>query len=319
MPRLSALLLALALTPLGCPSSRPKTTAPCPEGMVLVEGGTPAAFCIHAYEPVVHGILGSAWQGVAGAVPPGDVRFTSTANAIPTVGYSFSQAVALCAKAGWHLATVKEWLAASGSQDQNAVCNVENKTHALSPTGSFPECVSASGAYDMTGNAWEWADPQARVSSEAFLQMARANQLDVHESAAGFVQLDRAAFARLDRDVVGFANVGGSLAPDGTYTIPINAFVQWDWRNRPIGYLAYKSGPGGEGNPENDLPVEIIRDPADPARAYLRIAREMDGQPITGKVGGAYYVKPERGVSYTHTPYFTGSILGRCATPPNRG
>ncbi len=323
MRKLMAAVAALCATLLGdqVPSHSGTATnvSQCPVGMVLVRD-TEDTFCIHAHEPSVRGNFGSDLQGVAGAIPPKGVVITSSPGVVPTVGYSFSQARAFCTMQGegWHLATLKEWLKAAGQIDETAAtanCNISNKSRSLMPTGSFPLCKSSWGAVDMVGNAWEWADPRANVSTQAFMKMAEGSHFVIRTAATGVVQMDTFTFAHLKRDIVGFANVHAGLDPDGTYVLSTEG-AEWDWRNRPIGYLAYRDGIGSEGNPANDLPVEVVRDPNIPRRAYLRIAGDLDGQPITAKVGGAHYLGMPKAVSYGHTANFKGTILGRCVAPP---
>ncbi|MDE2706418.1 MAG: SUMF1/EgtB/PvdO family nonheme iron enzyme [Gemmatimonadota bacterium] len=97
---------------------------------------------------------------------------------------SFFQAARLCAAAGKRLCSPEEWtaacqagqtrhfssiddLAAYDSRDHFGVrfCNVpgsafsyfsSDPTDQLAPSGSFPNCGSASGVFDLTGNIDEW-------------------------------------------------------------------------------------------------------------------------------------------------------------------
>lgn len=62
-----------------------------------------------------------------------------------------------CMRAGKRLPTNEEWqLIAMGTPDGARDCNV--RAGLLSNAGEFESCVSAVGAYDTVGNAWEWTD-----------------------------------------------------------------------------------------------------------------------------------------------------------------
>ena len=91
----------------------------------------------------------------------------------PRVEVSWSEANALCAAQGKRLCTEREWQqAAAGSQNypygygptfESGRCNtpyLENGTwkrdRGTAPCGSYADCASDYGAYDMLGNVWEW-------------------------------------------------------------------------------------------------------------------------------------------------------------------
>ena len=77
------------------------------------------------------------------------------------------------AEIGWRLCTAEEltracagpdhWAFTFAAEFENAVCNIkgvypdpESGFTTVSPTGHFEGCVSAEGAYDLSGNLWEW-------------------------------------------------------------------------------------------------------------------------------------------------------------------
>ncbi len=183
--------IAPTLPPPRAPSAPPVAAAPaapCPEGMVLVEG---------AYCPDVRQVC-LKWMD-----PPGPyahlrcARFRSPARCagskepmrfcvdqeehvdegqeLPRVGVSWTDAVSLCEAAGKHLCTEREWeLACEGpamlpypygfSRDSSA-CNIDRTDLGRpngglidhrAPPGSFPRCESPYGVLDMTGNVDEW-------------------------------------------------------------------------------------------------------------------------------------------------------------------
>jgi len=119
----------------------------CPEGMVPVvpRSGTGIdAFCIDTHEA------------------PG-------AGQMPTVGKSYDDALAACQERGARLCRPAEWVAACRGPEQATYpygvafagdkCNVDrNNVREIVPGGSFAECVSASGAFDMSGNVSEWTE-----------------------------------------------------------------------------------------------------------------------------------------------------------------
>lgn len=117
--------------------------APCPDGMVVVSGEiarqTGHPFCVDTHE-------------APGRGKP------------PTLGLALSDAEAACLSRGVRLCTPAEWTDACagpggtafpyGGDHVTRKCNTRGRE--IAPGGSFPECMSASGAFDMSGNAAEW-------------------------------------------------------------------------------------------------------------------------------------------------------------------
>jgi hypothetical protein len=116
----------------------------CPEGMTGVE---PGPFCIDNYE----------WPNSRGKEPLRDI--------------SLAMAREKCLAAGKRLCTGGEWEAACAGKrnvrypqsnsppEQN--CNVVGNrffSNRVAPSGSFPECKSPAGVFDMNGNVDEWTD-----------------------------------------------------------------------------------------------------------------------------------------------------------------
>jgi formylglycine-generating enzyme required for sulfatase activity len=138
----------------------------CPDGMALVSA--PAGdFCIDRYEAAPDISCPYAEPGNQSQSRENiqDARClpVSEPGRLPWRYISQDQAAQACAKAGKRLPTNQEWYAAAlGTPDPLSGwgqddCNVNgNQGGKPAPAGSGANCVSAAGAYDMVGNAWEW-------------------------------------------------------------------------------------------------------------------------------------------------------------------
>lgn len=122
----------------------------CPEGMVRVPAGSYTGyfgqshfvkeFCIDKYE----------YPNIQGEVP--------------LDGVTWLQAWSRCTEEGKFLCSKDQWVrACKGSKSSSfpygdqyiaGVCNTEGT--AILPSGSCPQCVSEFGAFDMSGNVYEW-------------------------------------------------------------------------------------------------------------------------------------------------------------------
>lgn len=164
----------------------PVIGAPCPNrpDMVVVSSlrGLPA-YCVDQFEAsIASGQLGNADQSAAG--PNGDGSTTALAASVrftmPARGVSWWQAKAACENAGKRLCSATEWLSACrgaedytypyGDQFRSDRCNGYGalrrgpvETGAMIVTATVAEfrlvasgCVSPFGAYDISGNLWEW-------------------------------------------------------------------------------------------------------------------------------------------------------------------
>ncbi len=115
-------------------------TGVCPPNMVLVGGK--AGFCIDAYEA------------------PGKGRQ-------PEAGIRLDEARASCQARNVRLCTTAEWEQACGGPQatdwpygdtyRKDVCNLASRRD-VAVAGSYPQCKSAVGAYDMSGNVAEWVE-----------------------------------------------------------------------------------------------------------------------------------------------------------------
>ena len=157
---------AVAVTP------PPRPPSPCPPGMGLVSGSlldlSASPFCIDRYE----------------APGPGQP---------PRVGVTVEEARAACQARSARLCRPDEWEDACRGPDHSSFpygaayvarkCNTRG--HELSAIGSFPECVSAAGAFDMSGNAAEWdAEGELRGASATDGERGRCSEKASPERAS---------------------------------------------------------------------------------------------------------------------------------------
>ena len=125
----------------------------CPEGMVSVEQGL---FCIDEYE----------WPNKKGLLPDREM--------------TFDDAWKKCAGAGKRLCSGIEWEKACAGEHNRQYpksnspptqnCNVIGNrafSNKIAPSGSFSDCASPAGAYDMNGNVAEWT--AAESSDNAYV------------------------------------------------------------------------------------------------------------------------------------------------------
>jgi|GEM_PF-5791572 len=133
---------------------------PCPAGMVELAKNV----CIDEYEA------------------PGGGR-------VPTTGVTLAQARQACEGRGVRLCTSSEWEKACrgnggasypyGPAFRPAPCNVSGD---IAAAGSFPDCASRAGAFDMAGNAAEWAsDGRVRGGSALDDYRGRCSKSDARD------------------------------------------------------------------------------------------------------------------------------------------
>lgn len=295
--------------------------SPCPAGMAPVPAGSPR-FCIDRFE-------GSETNGIA----------TTEAGAEPRIGVSFTEARSLCAATPAvaedgtdlgtkRLATLQEWQEAAGPAafptgeewPEEGTCAVltaegERTVEALQPTGSHPDCVSPHGVFDQLGNAWEWADPELTLNQARFLSAQAERGVSL--------ALDGDLLRVLDGDVGSFAleipGLQGEAEEEGGLVMASGVTFQAEEPFDYNGYLIHRESET-EAHADWLLPVVVLREGgADTATtAPLRVRLEEDGQPITAKVGCAWYTGTPSGCRtldrfFGHPHDFDGSIGLRCA------
>lgn len=140
----------------------------CPEGMVHVVFAK-GDFCIDKYEvsagnECLYEQPKSQRESLMN-IDSSECEPVSVLGKVPWRYISQNQAAIACAKAGKRLPTNEEWLqAAYGTSDlatewSSDDCHIDsNWPSQPGETGYGENCVSASGAYDMIGNVWEWVD-----------------------------------------------------------------------------------------------------------------------------------------------------------------
>ena len=115
-------------------------------------------------------------------------EFPNQKGRLPRVEVSWEEARSLCAQRGKRLCTGSEWQTACagpsnfpygyGMKFESGRCNTPyllgktwERDRGTLPSGSFAECASAYGAFDMIGNVWEWTSD--RYSAEKDWRIVR--------------------------------------------------------------------------------------------------------------------------------------------------
>jgi sulfatase modifying factor 1 len=180
----------------------PAPAGPCPAMMAMVsvaDGGV----CVDRYEAATVEVVDGGTRPHAYDHPVDGLTVAATvAEGVKPQGYiSEVQAAAACGLAGKRLCTLTEWLAACegpsnftypyGNTYIAGACNEGRKTNpvndcfgtgnvftynnmnsaccddqpmTVAPGGSFPQCVSSWGIYDLHGNLHEWISTKSAAN-----------------------------------------------------------------------------------------------------------------------------------------------------------
>ena len=92
-----------------------------------------------------------------------------------------------------------------GTQFVAGACNVREAFAASgmsfaseAPAGAFPRCMSADGAFDLTGNVWEWTDQPSTYQGAGWRTIAERHRDDDLVCSAQTVIRDTPGFANAD-------------------------------------------------------------------------------------------------------------------------
>lgn len=130
----------------------------CPSGMAEVNA-IPNVTCVDAYEASAGKTCShnnpeqmlATQQNLGESICVAE----SKKDAIPWRFITRDQAMQMCARSGKRLPSSEEWYAISlGMANVEKTCNVGSKS--ISTSGTYADCRSPSGVYDLVGNAWEW-------------------------------------------------------------------------------------------------------------------------------------------------------------------
>ncbi len=185
----------------------------CPKGMALIQG----RFCIDRWEASLETTAGEAHSPYQ-SVGAEKLRATTGPGNVPQGYISMNEAGAACQRAGKRLCSTAEWLDACagsskrplrsypyGNEESEDACNVDQpgsptmvlhhgrrKTDSywmndprinqlggtVAPGGSFDQCVSPEGVYDLVGNLLEWTQGDRPLLMGGYY-------LDSHENGDG--------------------------------------------------------------------------------------------------------------------------------------
>ncbi len=171
----------------------PPQACPAPES---VRAGGVEIFRYEASHPLATDRLafpGAVSQGQGVMAPPGDWAACSRPGVRPWHTVTWEAAQRACEGAGWRLCSPLELRRACagpanerwtwGSEFEAGACNLREGYRAPgaefaseAPTGAFDRCVSAEGAYDLTGNLWEWTDDGALYQGAGWRTIAERHR-----------------------------------------------------------------------------------------------------------------------------------------------
>ncbi len=159
-----------------------------PEYVRVIDNGRP--FHIFKYEashPLATGTDAfpcAATLGESFQAPDVDTEACSVPGVVPWHSVKWKDADAACEAIGWRLCEEEELIRSCAGPDghrytfgptfEPGTCNVQDAYRpegsdfsSVAPTGHFEECVSAEGAFDLTGNLWEWSNKRLDSDRDA--------------------------------------------------------------------------------------------------------------------------------------------------------
>ena len=159
-----------------------------PEFVRVIDNGRP--FQIFKYEAshplatATDAFPCAATQGESFQAPDVRTEACSAGGVIPWHSVKWKDAEAACEAIGWRLCEEEELIRSCEGPDgtrytfgatfEPGTCNVQDAYRpadsdfsSVAPTGHFTECVSSEGAFDLTGNLWEWSNKRLDSDGDA--------------------------------------------------------------------------------------------------------------------------------------------------------
>jgi hypothetical protein len=239
--------------------------AACPADMVLVEGEFCPSLRLDCLRPG-RGTSCAEYARGQKCQEPTDTRrycidkyeWPNRVGENPMVYVDWFEAKALCQSVGKRLCRRSEWMLACegpkrmpypwGFERQPSPCNVDRATldfdvYAMMKDetreeelsrlwqadriGTHPDCVSAYGAYDMSGNVDEWTDNQADDPGTAYVSTLNGGYWGPVRNTCRLVTKSHGPTFKFYQ--VGFRCCGDTA--DGVPVPPPRPFVEHDWKS----------------------------------------------------------------------------------------
>ncbi len=162
----------------------------------------------------------------------------SIAGVLPWTGLSFEEAEQACNAAGKRLCTLPEWSLTCATVeglpfpygdvyfDEN--CNTEGTS--VGSCGSWPDCDTESGVFDLVGNAPEWVagdDDELMIAGGSFADGAAA-KCQLADAIGEGTEAGFRCCLRWDDDIDGDGHVSSADCNDGDLDINPNAIEECD-------------------------------------------------------------------------------------------